>query len=368
MFVSALLSCLSTFACAKNCLSKNSRMNIDAKFNSLKLGKPFRRDKTRNKYQKSCGQVPKDVKKLKSDINKKPKMHKVGKSLVRHITREKVKKVFNMISNGLVDNFAEKPLSSTLKYVVAPPSLMKLFSVVINEIYNHRHFPSRMKTEYLMYLLEHGYKCPKKEELKEYVSKKFVGGVYQGDWETKKMMIDHLTEILITNYLIAPQSEVVNQVGYGVVDTFLFRSARDRIEIASKRFLNNKGGSCISIACYLLTFMEKLGIEARLAFNRYPKAPLDAHACLVYKEDGKEGGKWKKMDLCLRFALKADDQSLDKKYIGEHLLVLEKIKKDDKRKFTGMKCAKIVADGKPIDEFDIDSLEYKYKIPFVFNW
>lgn len=65
---------------------------------------------------------------------------------------------------------------------------------------------------------------------------------------------------------------------------------------------------------------------------------------------------------------KGDDQLLDKKYIGKHILVLEKIKKDDKRKFTEMKCAMINANNSDISEIDIENLEYKHKVPFSFNW
>lgn len=109
----------------------------------------------------------------------------------------------------------------------------------------------------------------------------------------------------MTNYLISPPSKVADQFVYGVIDTFLLRNVRDRVKIASKRFLNNKGGSCLSVACYLLMFMEKLGIEARLAFCHFPNMPIgtpqSCHVCLVCKEDNKT---WKRMDLPLRFAIK----------------------------------------------------------------
>lgn len=375
--ISASLLYLSELTCAKRIHSNGSKVSVvknrnggnGIKSGNAKASNISDQHSVRGKSKKLRGKVLEDVKNLKSSNNEERKTQKMGGSLFGYVTREKVKNVLNRVSNGLVDSFADKPLLSTLKYVVAPLLPIKLTSVVINEIYNYRHFPSKMKTEYLMYLLENNCnKCPTKEELKKYISEKFSNGVYNGSWDIKKRMIDCLVEILMTNYLISPSGKVADQWGYGVIDTFLFRNARDRVKIASKRFLNNKGGSCFSIACYLLMFMEKLGIEARLAFCHFPNMPIgmpqSCHACLVYKENA----TWKRMDLPLRFAIEADDQVLDKKYIGKHLLVLEEIKKDDKRKFTEMKCAVIGASDKSIDEIDIDNLEYKYKVPFLFNW
>ena len=184
--------------------------------------------------------------------------------------------------------------------------------IIANEIHNYRHFPSKMRPEYIMYLIENGCdKRPTEEDLDNYHNTKFQGGVYTGNWKMKQKIINHLLEILMTNYLISPYSKVFDQWGYGVIDTFLFRNARDRVKIASKRFLNNNGGSCLSIACYLLSFMEVLGVEARLAFSHFPQMPLgtpqDCHVSLVYKDEKDKKAIWKRIDLSLRFACRMDD-------------------------------------------------------------
>lgn len=381
--ISASLLYLSTHAYAKKLPSNCSRVSIvknqnrhkNTKFNNFNLTKALHQSAVKNKDKKLRSRVPSDVKKPKSHDDKKIKTQKMDEPLFKHITREKVKNAFNKVSNALVDSFAEKPVSSTLKYVVAPPLLIKLALIIANEIHNYRHFPSKMRPEYIMYLIENGCdKRPTKDELDQYRNKKFKDDVYTGDWEMKEKIINHLLEILMTNYLISPYSKVFDQWGYGVIDTFLFRNARDRVKIASKRFLNNKGGSCLSIACYLLSFMEVLGVEARLAFSHIPGmppgTPQDCHVSLVYKEVGKgENAKWKRIDLPLRFAYRMDDQSLSQKSIGNHLLVLERIEKDDKRRLTEMKCGVIEAkENKSIGEIDIDSLTYNQKVPFLFNW
>ena len=308
-----------------------------------------------------------NVKNRKVGKTKDKGKHKVD-SVKRSRARDKVKSVVN----GVVDDFFDKPIESSLKYLGIPFLCYEAFSIIKNEIYNCRHFPNKMKPELMIYLVEKGFeRWPSKDGLKEYCEKNFsVDGVYKGDnWETKEKMMNYLAGILMTNYYLGPTSEAFKQVGYTIVDMLLFRSARDRVSISARRFLNNKSGSCFAVSCYLLLFMERLGVEARLAFFTSDGRCKDMHTGLVFKRSGKEpsDAKWILFDPVDAFIEKRVVK-MDKYELENHLLVLEKIKKNDTRKISEMRCAEIEK-GKDISDNVLSENEnYTHKVPFCFNW
>ena len=308
-----------------------------------------------------------NIKNKKGNETKGKGQHKVG-SMRHSKARDKVKSVVN----GVVDDFFDRPIESGLKYLGIPVLCYGALSVTINEIYNCVHFPSRMKPARIIYLVENDFKeWPSEGELGKYCKKNFsADGVYNGDnWETKEKMMNYLAGILMTNYCLGPTSEAFKQVGYTIVDMLLFRSARDRVSISARRFLNNKSGSCFAVSCYLLLFMERLGVEARLAFFTSNGKCKDMHTGLVFKRPGKEpsDAKWILFDPVDAFIEKRVVK-MDKYELENHLLVLEKIKKNDTRKISEMRCAEIEK-GKDISDNVLSKNEnYTHKVPLCFNW
>ena len=236
------------------------------------------------------------------------------------------------------------------------------------KIYNCRHFPSRMRPEFIIYMVDHNFeKYPSKDELEEYYRDNFFeDGIYNcNDWKTKERMINYLAGILMTNYYLAGKWNVFRQVGYTIIDVLLFRNARERVDISARRFLDNKSGSCWSISCYLLLFLERLGVEARLAFFTFPGAYKDCHVGIVFKKAGNPG-KWFLLDPVYAITLKKELKM--EKYELDHLLVLEEIKRDDKRKISEMRCAE-VKKGKVISDSILSKNgNYTHKVPSYFNW
>ncbi len=264
-----------------------------------------------------------------------------GKHKVDSVKRSRARDEVKSVVDGVVDDFFDRPIESSLKYLGIPFLCYEAFSIIKNEIYNCRHFPSRMKPELIIYLVETGFKrWPSKDELKEYCEKNFfVVGVYNGDsdWDTKEKMISYLAGILMTNYYLGDFWSKVRQVGYTIIDVLLFRDARERVNVSAKRFLNNEAGDCFSLACYLLLFAEALGFEARIGFFAFESKHLPySHACLVYRR--KDKPSWVIFDPIYSMMKKTECKM--EKPIND-LLVLGEIKKDKSHKIAEMKCAKI---------------------------
>ena len=306
-----------------------------------------------------------NIKNKKGNGTKGKGRHKIG--LMSHSkVRDKVKSVVT----GVVDDFFDKPIESSLKYLGIPAGVSFLayqaFFIIKHEIYNCGHFPSRMKPELIIYLIENNFqRLPSKEELDEYRRTHFSDKVYSGniDWDTKEKMINYLAGILTTNYHLGGNWDIYRQIGYTIMDVLLFRNARERVNISAKRFLNNMAGSCFEAACYLLLFMESLGVKARLAFCTFPGDCKDLHTCLLYRDE--KSGKWCKLDPVLRL-YKRVDKCEKNSNSGEHLLVLEEIKRDDKRKIREMKCVKIGKD-EVIDDAALGA-SYDCDVPPGFRW
>ena len=308
-----------------------------------------------------------NIENKKGNKTKGKGQHKVG-SMSHSKARDKVKSVMN----GVVDDFFDRPIGSSLKYLGIPFLYYEAFSIIKNEIYNCRHFPSRMKPELIIYLVEKNFqKWPSKDELDTYCREHFSDGVYDGNinWDTKEKMINYLAGILMTNYCLGPASEAFKQVGYTIVDMLLFRSARDRVSISARRFLNNKSGSCFAVSCYLLLFMERLGVEARLAFFTSDGKCKDMHTGLVFKRPGEKlsDAEWILFDPVDAFIEKRVVK-MDKYELENHLLVLEKIKKNDTRKISEMRCAEIEKGENISDNVLSKNENYTHEVPFYFNW
>ena len=129
-----------------------------------------------------------NIKNKKGNETKGKGQHKVG-SMRHSKVRDKVKSVVN----GVVDDFFDKPIESSLKYLGIPFLCYEAFSIIKNEIYNCGHFPSRMKPELIIYLVENNFqRLPSKKELEGYCRTHFSDGVYKGnsDWDTKEKMIN----------------------------------------------------------------------------------------------------------------------------------------------------------------------------------
>ena len=105
-----------------------------------------------------------NIKNKKGNETKGKGQHKVG-SMRHSKARDKVKSIVN----GVVDDFFDKPIESGLKYLGIPALCYGAFSIIKNEIYNCGHFPSRMKPELIIYLVEKNFqKWPSEDELKKY--------------------------------------------------------------------------------------------------------------------------------------------------------------------------------------------------------
>ena len=104
--------------------------------------------------------------------------------------------------------------------------------------------------------------------------------------------------------------------------------------------------------------MESLGVEARLAFV----GSYGVHTCLVCHMDR----EWIIFDPL--WALKKMIDGVGYRRPKEDLLVLEKIERNERRKISEMRCAKIEKDLFITDAVLSSNGSYVHKVPFFHNW